>query len=162
RSGPNGRTESGSVSARVERAAGAGTPARLVMQHAAVPKKSGVVTVTPPPRGGLNPSVLQHPANARNARLDGVEACAAGSYTPPVLLTNDDLGGALGVDADWVVRRTGTRERRHAPPAMATSDLCHEAATRCLAAAGVSPHDVDMLIVATVTPDMAVPSTACI
>jgi 3-oxoacyl-[acyl-carrier-protein] synthase-3 len=85
-----------------------------------------------------------------------------GSYTPLQRLTNDDLRDSLGVDGDWVLRRTGIRERRHAPSEMATSDLCAKAAVRCLEAADVRPGDVDLVIVATMTPDMAAPSTACI
>jgi 3-oxoacyl-[acyl-carrier-protein] synthase-3 len=60
------------------------------------------------------------------------------------------------------VKRTGILERRHVLPHQATSDLCHEASLRCIAAAGVDKKDIDLLILATFTPDMAFPSTACI
>src|SRR5262249_43085351 len=62
----------------------------------------------------------------------------------------------------WIVKRTGIYERRHALPHQATSDLCHEAAKRCIAHAGVKPGDIDLLLVATFTPDMSFPSTACL
>ena len=65
-----------------------------------------------------------------------------------------------GFDPDWIVNRTGIHERRFALPHQATSDLCVHAATRCLKAAGRDPADVDLLVVATFTPDMAFPSTA--
>jgi 3-oxoacyl-[acyl-carrier-protein] synthase-3 len=85
-----------------------------------------------------------------------------GSYVPDEVVTNEDLRDRLGFDADWILQRTGIRERRHAPSGLATSDLCYEAAVRCLKAAGRSPADVDLLIVGTFTPDMAFPSTACL
>src|SRR5262249_50940232 len=58
--------------------------------------------------------------------------------------------------------RTGILERRHALPHQATSDLCQEAALRCLDNAGVNPQDIDLLVLGTFTPDMAFPSTACL
>jgi 3-oxoacyl-[acyl-carrier-protein] synthase III len=131
------------------------------MHQIALPRPP-VDVATPPPRAGVAPRTVAPVQLARNARCGGVQVLAAGGYTPPRRLTNDDLQAALGVDGDWVLRRTGIRERRHAPPELATSDLCHGAAVRCLETAGVSPGEVDLLIVATVTPDMAVPSTACL
>src|SRR5262249_45067224 len=68
----------------------------------------------------------------------------------------------FGFDSDWIVKRTGILERRHALPHQATSDLCLEAARRCLDTAGARPGDVDLLLVATFTPDMSFPSTACL
>ncbi|MCS6852909.1 MAG: ketoacyl-ACP synthase III [Gemmataceae bacterium] len=87
---------------------------------------------------------------------------ATGSYVPEAVVTNDHLHQRLGFDSDWIVKRTGILERRHALPHQATSDLCHEAALRCLESAGVSGRDVDLLILATFTPDMSFPSTACL
>jgi 3-oxoacyl-[acyl-carrier-protein] synthase-3 len=91
--------------------------------------------------------------------LMGVRIVATGSYAPDNIVTNADLA-PLGMDPEWVLQRTGIRERRHAPPGMATSDLCVEAARRCLARAGVSAGDVDLLVVGTFTPDRPVCSTA--
>lgn len=94
--------------------------------------------------------------------LMGVAVQATGSYLPELVVTNEDLEQRFGCDADWILQRTGIRERRHAPPHQATSDLCAEAGQRCLAAAGVEPTDVDLVLVATFTPDMPIPSTACL
>jgi 3-oxoacyl-[acyl-carrier-protein] synthase III len=87
---------------------------------------------------------------------------ATGSYVPDAVITNDHLHQRLGFDSNWIVKRTGILERRHALAHQATSDLCHEAALRCIAAAGVDKKDIDLLVLATFTPDMAFPSTACI
>jgi len=76
------------------------------------------------------------------------------------VVSNNDLKDSHGFDPDWIVNRTGIHERRFALPHQATSDLCLEAATRCLEAAGRDPSEVDLLVVATFTPDMAFPSTA--
>ena len=80
---------------------------------------------------------------------------------PRTIVRNEDLA-RLGCDADWIIQRTGIRERRHAAPHQATSDLAYEAAVRCLDNAGVASRDVDLILVATMTPDMLTPSTACI
>ncbi|HEV3256462.1 MAG TPA: beta-ketoacyl-ACP synthase III [Gemmataceae bacterium] len=94
--------------------------------------------------------------------LTGVRVLGTGSYVPDAVITNDHLHKRLGFDSDWIVKRTGILERRHALPHQATSDLCHEAARRCIDAAGVSASDIDLLLLATFTPDMAFPSTACL
>lgn len=90
-----------------------------------------------------------------------------GSYLPPRRLTNADLAAELaqsGVETsdDWIVERTGIRARHFAAPDVCSSDLGVEAARRALQAAGVEAKDVDLIIVATSTPDMVFPSTACI
>ena len=84
-----------------------------------------------------------------------------GSYAPPQVVTNADLA-RLGCDPQWIVERSGIRERRHAPPEMATSDLAAAAGAAAISMAGVSPADVDLLVLGTFTPDMCIPSTACI
>ncbi|MFL5243289.1 MAG: 3-oxoacyl-ACP synthase III family protein [Gemmataceae bacterium] len=94
--------------------------------------------------------------------LTGVRIIGTGSYVPDAVVTNDHLHHRLGFDSDWIVKRTGIMERRHALAHQATSDLCHEAAKRCLETARVNPKDIDLLILATFTPDMAFPSTACL
>lgn len=94
--------------------------------------------------------------------LTGVQILGTGSYLPERVVTNDDLALSHGFDPEWIVGRTGIHERRFAPPHHATSDLCGFAATRCLKAAGVEPGEVDLLIVATMTPDMGFPSTGCL
>lgn len=96
----------------------------------------------------------------RTRSLTGVQILGTGSYAPDNVVTNLDLQDSLGFDPEWIVNRTGIHERRFALPHQATSDLCSEAATRCLENAGCDPADVDMLVLATFTPDMAFPSTA--
>lgn len=90
-----------------------------------------------------------------------------GSYLPPRRLTNAELAAELatqGVETsdDWIVERTGIRARHFAAPDVCSSDLGVEAARRALQAAGVLATDIDLIIVATSTPDMVFPSTACI
>jgi 3-oxoacyl-[acyl-carrier-protein] synthase-3 len=92
----------------------------------------------------------------------GVRILSSGSYVPDAVVTNEHLHQRLGFDSDWIVKRTGILERRHALPHQATSDLCHIAAQRCLAAADVKPRDIDLVVLATFTPDMSFPSTACL
>lgn len=95
-------------------------------------------------------------------RLTGVQVLALGSYVPDLVVTNDDLHVRLGFDPSWIVQRTGIRERRHAPAEMATSDLAVRAARQCLERAGARPDDVDLVLVATFSPDMSFPATACL
>src|SRR5438128_1201860 len=94
--------------------------------------------------------------------LTGVRVVCTGSYVPDAVVTNEHLRERLGCDSEWIIKRTGILERRHALPHQATSDLCYEAGKRCLANAGVSARDVDMLVVATFTSDMPFPSAACL
>lgn len=98
----------------------------------------------------------------RCRRIMGVQVLATGSYVPETVLTNDQLHDRLGFDSDWIVKRTGILERRHVAPHQATSDLCYEASRRCIEKAGVNPTDIDLLVLATFTPDMSFPSTACL
>jgi len=92
--------------------------------------------------------------------LTGVQVAATGAFAPPTVVRNEDLA-ELGYDADWIIQRTGIRERRKASPGMNTSDMGYEAAMRCLSAANVAPHEVDLIVFATMTPDTPMPSTAC-
>ncbi len=94
--------------------------------------------------------------------LLGVRVLGTGSYVPDAIVTNDHLHERFGFDSDWIVKRTGILERRHALPHQATSDLCHEASLRCVERAGVRPQDIDLIVLATFTPDMSFPSTACL
>ena len=93
-------------------------------------------------------------------RLMGFEVAGTGSYVPENIVTNDDLA-ALGCDSDWIVRRTGILQRRHAVEGQSTGDLCEPAARSAIHAAGVDAADIDLVIVATITPDHPTPSTAC-
>ena len=85
-----------------------------------------------------------------------------GSYLPAQVLTNQDLARRLDTNDAWIRTRTGIRERRIAAPAEQTSDLALHAGRAALAAANLAPADVDLVVVATTTPDMVFPSTACI
>lgn len=84
-----------------------------------------------------------------------------GSYLPERRLTNADLEKSVDTSDEWIVQRTGIRERRIAAENQATSDLGLEAARRALADAGLAVTDIDLIVVATATPDTLTPSTAC-
>src|ERR1700722_13330020 len=98
----------------------------------------------------------------RCRRLMGLRVIGTGSYVPDAVVSNDHLHARLGFDSDWIMKRTGILERRHALPHQATSDLCIEASKRCLAAAGARPQQVDLIVLGTFPPDMSFPSTACL
>lgn len=87
---------------------------------------------------------------------------ATGSYLPERVVTNHDLEKTMETSDEWIVSRTGIKARRVAAENEATSDLAFEAAKRALEAAGVAAAELDLIIVATVSPDMAFPSTACL
>ncbi len=95
-------------------------------------------------------------------RLTGVQILTTGSFAPPQVVTNDDLQRTHGCDAEWISTRTGINERRLAPPEQATSDLAYEAAIRCIERADTPRDEIDLLVVATSSPDKPLPSTACI
>ena len=84
-----------------------------------------------------------------------------GSYVPPKTLTNADLEKMVDTNDEWIVTRTGISERHVASDDEATSDLAYEAALQALSTANLDPMDLDMILVSTITPDMAFPSTAC-
>ncbi|MGC5327173.1 beta-ketoacyl-ACP synthase III [Brevibacillus sp. SYSU BS000544] len=94
--------------------------------------------------------------------LRSVGILATGSYTPDRVLTNKDLEKMVETSDEWIISRTGIRERRIAAPEQAASDLAYEAAVKALAKANLTADQLDMIIVATVTPDTMFPSTACI
>lgn len=85
-----------------------------------------------------------------------------GRYLPEKILTNFDLEKMVDTTNEWIVTRTGIESRHIAAPEQATSDLATEAAKKALISAGIKAEDLDLIIVATVTPDMNFPSTACI
>lgn len=87
---------------------------------------------------------------------------STGSYVPEKVLTNFDLEKMVDTSDEWITERTGIKERRIASPEQATSDLAYEASVRALKKAGLSTDDIDLIIVATVTPDMLVPAAACL
>ncbi len=85
-----------------------------------------------------------------------------GSFLPDTRLTNEDLSRIVDTSDEWIVERTGIRERRKAAPETAASDLGLEAAKRALDAANFDPEDLDLILVATLSPDHIFPSTACL
>ena len=85
-----------------------------------------------------------------------------GRYVPDKVITNEYLESLVDTNDEWIRQRTGIIERRMAAPEQATSDLCIEAAKIAIADAGLTPTDIDQIIVATVTPDHVFPATACI
>ena len=85
-----------------------------------------------------------------------------GSYLPENIVTNDDLAKFVDTSDEWIVERTGIRQRHKAADDQPTSDLATQAALRALEAAGRSPADIDLIVVATTTPDMTFPSVASI
>jgi 3-oxoacyl-[acyl-carrier-protein] synthase-3 len=94
-------------------------------------------------------------------RCTQAEIIGTGSAVPERILNNQDLEEMVDTSDEWIVSRSGIRERRITDDHTATSDLAAEAARKALQEAGVSPQDVDMIIVGTATPDRVFPSTAC-
>lgn len=86
---------------------------------------------------------------------------STGSYLPEKILSNSDLETMVDTSDEWILERTGIRERRIADESQAASDLAYEASKQAIERAGLKADDIDMIIVATVTGDMPFPSTAC-
>ena len=91
-----------------------------------------------------------------------VEIKSLATYVPPRVLTNADLEKMVETSDEWILQRTGIRERHIVDPGVGTSDLAKEAAEEAIRRAGLTPADIDVIIVGTVTPDMLFPSTACL
>lgn len=102
-----------------------------------------------------------HGSSTKIRTLDSVRILSTGGFVPDKVVRNEDLA-KLGYDADWILQRTGIRERRHAPADMATSDMAVAAAKQCIEQIDANPDEIDLIIVATMTPDVPIPSTACI
>jgi 3-oxoacyl-[acyl-carrier-protein] synthase III len=94
--------------------------------------------------------------------LPKAKISALGCYAPPRVLTNQDLEKMVDTNDQWIVDRTGIRERHIAGPEMATSDMAAAAARCALSLGGIDPSEISAIIVCTVTPDMMFPSTACL
>ncbi|MFZ7104503.1 MAG: beta-ketoacyl-ACP synthase III [Peptococcaceae bacterium] len=97
-----------------------------------------------------------------DSNVKAVGILGTGSYVPERIITNKDLEKIIDTTDEWIVTRTGISERRNAEEKMATSDMSIIAAERALAAAGTKAEELDLVIVATITPDMFFPATACI
>jgi len=102
-------------------------------------------------------SIELRPRVPRRAKIS-----ALGTFVPPRVLTNADLSKLVDTSDDWIMQRLGIRERHLVEPGMATSDMAVEAAQRCLQHRGIPASEVEVVIVATVTPDMLFPATACL
>ena len=91
-----------------------------------------------------------------------VKVAGVGAYVPPPVMTNADLEKIVDTSDEWIVERTGIRERRIAGAGVATSDLAVEAARACLLNSGAKASEIDLIVVATASPDHLFPATACI
>ncbi len=95
-------------------------------------------------------------------QVRGVRIASLATYVPPRVLNNTDLARMVDTSDEWIVKRTGVRERHIVDPGVATSDLAREAAIKAIEQACLIPDDIELIIVATTTPDMLFPSTACL
>jgi 3-oxoacyl-[acyl-carrier-protein] synthase-3 len=102
------------------------------------------------------------PAQAPRCAGRPVYIRSLATYVPPRLLTNADLEKMVDTTDEWILQRTGIRERHIVDPGMGTSDLAKEAALKAIEQAGLTPDDIGVIVVGTVTPDMMFPSTACL
>jgi 3-oxoacyl-[acyl-carrier-protein] synthase-3 len=101
--------------------------------------------------------VIDASAHARRVRI-----ASLATYVPPRLLTNADLERLVDTTDEWILQRTGIRERHIVDSGVATSDLAAEAAREAIRRAHLNPSDIDFIVVGTTTPDMMFPSTACL
>ena len=108
------------------------------------------------------PQRFKNPRAKYDFRGRSCSIMAVGSYVPQRVLTNAELEKTVETSDEWIVTRTGIRERRIAAPDEYTSDLAAKAATLALQRAGIAPVEVDLIIQATITPDMPFPATACL
>jgi 3-oxoacyl-[acyl-carrier-protein] synthase-3 len=105
---------------------------------------------------------FKNPRAKHNFQGRSCSVAGVGSYVPEKILTNGDLEKMVETSDDWITTRTGIKQRRIAAANQFTSDLAVEAARHAISMAGVAPEQIDLIIVATITPDMPFPSTACI
>jgi 3-oxoacyl-[acyl-carrier-protein] synthase-3 len=110
----------------------------------------------------IAPTVNPAKAELLNKKVSLAKITSVGIGVPPRLLTNKDLEKIVDTTDDWITERTGIRQRHIVDPGVTTSDLAAEAALKALKKANVKPTDVDLIIVATITPDMMLPATACL
>ncbi len=102
-------------------------------------------------------SLTVRPVVGRRAKIS-----ALGTYVPPDVITNQDLEKLVETSDQWITERTGIKTRHKLAAGKGVSDMCAEAAKKCLAARGINASEVEAIIVATVTPDMMFPATACL
>lgn len=121
--------------------------------------KSDPAAVSTPSASGPR---LKFRQSNRTNQLLGVGISAIGAYVPDRVVTNRELEDRYGFEPGWVERRTGIRERRYAADDECTSDLAVRAARKAIERAGLTPDDIDLVVVGTFTPDFTCPSTACL
>jgi 3-oxoacyl-[acyl-carrier-protein] synthase-3 len=102
-----------------------------------------------------------HPRTRPNQPKRTVSIIGTGSYLPERVMTNQELEKLVETSNEWIITRTGIKERRIAAEDECTSDLAAKAAQNALENAGISAEEIDLILVATVTPDMFFPATAC-
>ncbi len=102
------------------------------------------------------------PVEAPKRAVRGAKISALGTYVPPRILTNADFEKMVDTTDEWIVERTGIRKRHVSEKGVATSDLAAQAARICLRGRGMDADEVEVIIVATVSPDMPFPATACL
>ena len=102
-------------------------------------------------------SLTVRPIVGRRAKIT-----ALGTYVPPDVITNQDLEKMVDTNDQWIMERTGIKERQILAKGLGVSDICTEAAKKCLAMRGIEASEVEVILVGTVTPDMLFPSTACL
>lgn len=108
------------------------------------------------------PKTLKNPRAKHDFKGRTCSITSVGSYVPERVLTNADLARMVDTSDEWITTRTGIKERRMAAANEYTSDLASKAAQRALANAGLKAEQIDLIIVATLTPDMPFPATACL
>src|SRR5882672_11315131 len=113
--------------------------------------------MSPSPAGKFKNPRAKYNFQGRTCSITGV-----GSYVPAKVLTNAELEKIVETSDDWITSRTGIKERRIAAKDEFTSDLAARAALRAMKAADITGDQIDLIIVATITPDMVFPSTACL
>jgi len=94
-------------------------------------------------------------------KMRQVKVSGLGTYVPPRVLTNEELEQMVETNNEWIVQRTGIKERHIAEKGVATSDIAYPAALAAIAEAGITPSDIGFIVVGTTTPDTIFPSTAC-
>jgi 3-oxoacyl-[acyl-carrier-protein] synthase-3 len=104
---------------------------------------------------------FKNPSARHNYQGHACSIVSVGSYVPARILTNADLEKMVDTSNEWILSRTGIKERRIGSKYQSTSDLATQAALRAMSRAKISPDDIDLIILATITPDMPFPSTAC-
>src|SRR5678815_5066348 len=107
----------------------------------------------------MNRQPRSSPRSTRNQRT--VSIIGTGSYAPDKILTNEDLSRMVDTSDEWITTRTGIKERRIAAKDENTSDMATKAALNAIEQAKISPKEIDLILVATATPDMLFPATAC-